>query len=225
MKPKLSRSRRCVQLACIVFGSLLLGACGTARAHTGSPSRSLLASVAGTGSRLRINEVSGRVGILALGQSVASVKHRLPSRYFWLTQTHGDDLTYCSTGQGTTCSGVIVNVFDRCAFRFCSGKQAEGIGRFDLVSTRAASPSAWRSVSTLRGIHLGSPARAVVTRYKVTERGPEVCGGGPPPGATYVTITGPNTTMFTIHNGTVWAISVSSGKDPHFCREHVIYPR
>jgi hypothetical protein len=215
-------SIRCPRLAWLIFASFLLTACGATNRPNGSLPKSLLASLARPGSRVAIDEDSGRFGIIAFGQSVASVKQRLPSRYYWLTQSHGNDLMYCSNPHGAICTGATVHVFDRCDFRFCD-KPAEGIGRIELAAGQVAQSTVWRSVSTLRGIHLGSRTRAVVTNYKITDVGPEGCGGGPPPGATYVTVTGANTTVFTIHAGTVWSISVRSGKDPHFCRDHVLH--
>lgn len=210
-------------MTCLLFGLLLLTACGTAGARQGSPSESLLASLAGTSSRVVIDEVAGRVGILALGQSVASVKQRLPSRYYFLTQSHGLDLMFCSDPHGAVCTGPTVHVFDRCDFKFCDKAPVEGIGRIDLALGPPARSTTWHSVVTLRGVHLGSPTRPVVAKYRITDIGPEACGGAPPPGATYVTITGPNTTVFTVRAGRVWSISVRSGKDPHYCRHHVIH--
>jgi hypothetical protein len=170
-----------------------------------------------------IDEVAGRVGVLALGQSVASVKGRLPARFFFVTLSRGVDSMYCSDLHGGACTGATVQVFDLCGFKFCDKTPVEGIGRIDVALGSSARSTPWQSVSTLRGVHLGSPTRAVVTKYRITDIGPEACGAAPPPWATYVTITGSNTTVFTVHAGKVWSISVRSGKDPHYCRDHVIH--
>jgi hypothetical protein len=97
-----------------------------ASAETGAPGDSMLRSVAGPGFR-RFNEDTGRSGMLKLGESLATERRRIPHRYYWSSIDRALNADYCSTHSRTTCTGVIVLLFDTCEFNYCT-QQPRGSG-------------------------------------------------------------------------------------------------
>jgi hypothetical protein len=211
---RLGRVEALVRFSFVVLSVPLLSACGATSGSNGQPTGSLAATLRGASQRIVINESSGRMGTIRLGQSVTSVKHLLPSRYLFNTGTDGDDLLYCSHRKGDTCTGVTLQVFDRCAFQtLCEGKSGhQAIARIDL--TAGTADSAWLAAQTLRGIHLFSPTRLVLARYRIADTGPGICGGMPSPSSSYVALAGQNSIVLTTYRRKVRVISLRSGFRP-----------
>jgi hypothetical protein len=215
--------------ALVMLAMAFVAACSPSTKSPSARTQGVTADMTGTsaGTHVLINETVGTVGGIRLGESLASVRKLVPARFYWSAlDASGQDAIYCSLPSGDSCNGVMLHIFDRCGLAFCINGSTHGVAEISLQvigDPDAYAPS--RAAETLKGIHIGSPARSVLKAYKITDVGPNVCasaGSAPDPGRTFVTVTKANTLAISSHAGRVWAISLFSGRQPHLCRNHVV---
>ena len=177
--------------------------------------------------QLVLDEARGSFAGLHLGMPFSAVKKAMPEANFFVSEGNGGELFYCSHPAGHNCEGAVnVQISGGCTLGFdtstaCFLTTAPGpVAEIDLVAvSNPAASSEDRAAATTRGIRLGSSGTDVTRTYEIVSRANASCGNAAfaEPGTSYVALTGRNTLVFTVYHGSVWAISLISGRHPHLC--------
>jgi hypothetical protein len=167
-----------------------------------------------------VDERSGTFAGVKLGMPFAKAKAKLPSRYYFSALTPGSDAIYCSRrASRDVCTGVSVHVFAGCVDKFCLRAKAGPVVRVDVSATTTprAIPGS-RSIATLKGLGLGTPAAEIRKRYSVAaQRGAPCADDVPGRASVFIVLEGERTLIFQTADKVIWSITLLAGRHPNFC--------